>query len=137
MAMVGTPIKSPMQFIPMMLGIPVLFCGVVALNPHRRKHAMHAASTVGLLGAVAGTARAIYCLLELAGGNQIDRYSFRIVVVMSAMCTIFVVICVVSFIQARRRKEAGIPERSVSSINMADTVVEDDRVPDVKSRESA
>ncbi len=125
--MVGTPIKSPTQFIPMMLGIPVLFCGVVALNPHRRRHAMHVASAIGLLGAVAGAARAMYCLLELAGGNEIDRYGFKVIVAMSGICTIFVVICVVSFIQTRRRKAAGIPDRSVSSINMADTVVEDDQ----------
>ena len=50
--MVGTTVKSPMQFIPMMLGVPILFSGVVALNPHRRKHAMHAASAVAILGAV-------------------------------------------------------------------------------------
>lgn len=136
-AMVGTPFKSPTLFIPMMLGIPVLFCGVVALNPHRRRHAMHVASVVGLLGAIAGTARAMYCLLELAGGNKIDRYGFKVVGAMSLVCTIFVMICVVSFIQTRRRKAAGVPDKPVSSINLADTVVEDDRVPDMKSRESA
>jgi sugar phosphate permease len=135
--MVGTPIKSPTQFIPMMLGIPVLFCGVVALNPHRRRHAMHVASAIGLLGAIAGAARAMYCLLELASGNEIDRYGFKIIGAMSVICTIFVMICVVSFIQARRRKAAGVPDKSVSSINLADTVVEDDRVTDVKPRESA
>ena len=136
-ALVGNPIKSPTQFIPMMLGTPLLFCGVVALNPHRRKHTMHVAAVIGLLGAIAGAARATYCLLEFAGGNEIDWYGFKVIVAMSVISTIFVVICVVSFRQARRRKAAGISEQSVSSINMADTVVEDDRVPDAKSRESA
>jgi len=136
-ALVGNPIKSPTQFIPMMLGIPLLFCGVVALNPHRRKHAMHVASAIGLLGAIAGATRAFYCMLELGGGNELDRYDFKIIVALLLICTIFVVICVVSFRQARRRKAAGISEQSVRSINMLDAVVEDDQAPDVKSRESA
>lgn len=136
-AMVGTPVKSPTLFIPMMLGIPVLFCGVVALNPHRRKHAMHAAAAIGLLGAAAGAVRAMYCLFELAGGSEIDRYGLKIIVGMSVICTIFVVICVVSFVQMRRRKTTADEERSVSSINMPETIVEDDRNPDAESRESA
>lgn len=35
-ALVFAPGKSPTQFIPMMAGIPILFMGVVGLNPHRR-----------------------------------------------------------------------------------------------------
>ncbi len=136
-ALVGNPVKSPTQFIPMMLGIPLLFCGVVALNPHRRKHAMHVASAIGLLGAIAGAIRAFYYLLELAGGNEIDRYDFKIIVALSLICMIFVVICVVSFRQVRRRKAAGISEQSVHALSIADPGMKDDQVPETKSRESA
>ena len=44
--LVGTTVKSTILFIPMMIGIPTLFCGVVALNPHRRKHAMRVSATI-------------------------------------------------------------------------------------------
>ncbi len=135
--MVGTPTKSPTLFVPMMLGIPVLFCGVVALNPHRRKHAMNFASGIAVAGFIAGVVRSIYSLLQLAGGTQIDRYGLIVIGAMSAICAIFVVICLVSFIQTRRRKAVSAPDRSVSSISIVDTVLEDDQVSDVKPRESA
>ena len=135
--MVGTPAKSPTLFVPMMLGIPVLFCGVVALNPHRRKHAMHTACVIALLGAFGGGARAVFCMVEFAGGNGIDGYGLNVIIGMSLICVVFVVICIISFIQTRRRKAASLPHRAVSSISIADTVLEDDRVPDVKPRESA
>ena len=135
--MVGIPTKSPTLFVPMMLGIPVLFCGVVALNPHRRKHAMNFAAAIAFVGVIAGVGRSIYSLLQLAGGNEIDRYGLNVIGAMSVICAIFVVICLVSFIQTRRRKAASDPRRSVSSISIADKVLEDDQVPDVKPRESA
>ena len=42
--------KEPLLFIPMMLGIPILFFGVVALNPHRRRQALATAALVGGAG---------------------------------------------------------------------------------------
>lgn len=135
-ALVGTPVKSPTQFIPMMLGIPVLFSGVVALNPHRRKHAMHAASTVALLGAVAGGARAAYCLLALARGADVNGDAFKVVVAMSLICAVFVVICVISFIQARQRKMAGKAD-SGGTINLHQPGASVAPVRNANSRESA
>jgi hypothetical protein len=105
--LMGTAEKTPTQFIPMMLGVPILFCGVVALNPHRRKYAMHTASLIAVLGAVCGGGQASYVLLQLANRVPINHYSFRLVVAMSVICVAFVVICVISFIQIRQRKEAG------------------------------
>jgi hypothetical protein len=121
----------------MMLGIPVLFCGVVALNPHRRKHAINVASAIAFLGAVAGVSELMYSLFQVAGGNQTDRYGLNVIGVMSAICAVFVVICLVSLIQVRRRRAASAANRPVSSLSIVDTVVEDDQVSDVKSRESA
>ncbi|MFK8111742.1 MAG: hypothetical protein AB8B91_06055 [Rubripirellula sp.] len=101
-AMIGSPQKMPVQFIPMMLGIPLLFCGVVSLNPHRRKHAMHAAAAVAMLGALAGSIRVLVCLSAMLQGAPVNRFGFRVIAVMSALCIIFVTICVVSFVQTRR-----------------------------------
>lgn len=102
--MMGTSTKSPIQFIPMMLGIPILFCGVVGLNPHRRKQSMQAAAAIALLGAVAGAVRATYIGIQLAGGAPINRYAWILVVAMTLVCTIFVAVCTITFVQLRRRK---------------------------------
>jgi hypothetical protein len=90
----------------MMLGIPLLFCGVVALNPHRRKQAMHVASIVALLGAVIGGGCAIFGLFEIAGGHAVNRYMLRLVAAMSVICAAFVTICLASFVRARRSRTA-------------------------------
>ena len=52
--MIASITKDPVQFIPIMIGIPVLFCGVVSLNPHRRRLAMRLAATVTATGGVLG-----------------------------------------------------------------------------------
>ena len=52
--LVQSTTKSPYQFIPMILGIPMLFLGVVALNPHRRRQAMNVAASVSTMGLVVG-----------------------------------------------------------------------------------
>jgi hypothetical protein len=106
--MVGTLEKYPTQFIPMMLGVPVLFCGVVALNPHRRRYAMHAALMIAFVGAVCGGSRASYDMLQLVSGDEVNQYAFRLLSLMSVICAIFVVICLVSFFQTSRRKAAAM-----------------------------
>lgn len=104
--MVGTLQKDPAQFIPMMMGVPVLICGVVALNPHRRRYAMHAALIIASLGAVCGGLMASWDLLQLVSGDDVNKYALRLLAVMSIICAAFCVICVVSLIQANRRRAA-------------------------------
>ena len=88
----------------MMLGIPILFCGVVALNPHRRRLSIWVASTIAGTGAVLGALWSIYELTVLSdGGTDSDRYSLRLMVVMTLVCITFVAICVVGFARLRRR----------------------------------
>jgi phosphate/sulfate permease len=135
LGLVGTLVKSPTQFYPMMLGIPVLFCGVVALNPHRRKHAMHVATGVALLGAVVGGGCAVYGVFELAGGEEVNQYALGLVAAMSAICAVFVAICVASFIRARRRMVPA--PASSSGPRSGHKAVSDAPVPAVSSRESA
>lgn len=56
-AMIFAPGKSPTQFIPMMAGIPILFMGVVGLNPHRRIAATFVAIVVASLAVIYAVAR--------------------------------------------------------------------------------
>lgn len=103
-ALVVIPAKRPAQFVPMMIGIPVLFCGVVSLNPHRRRHAMLAAAGLALLGAIVGGFRAAYVWMTLIDGD-FNRIAMNVIGSMALACAIFVVIWGFSFVQDRRRRE--------------------------------
>jgi cytochrome bd-type quinol oxidase subunit 2 len=105
--LVGTTAKMPSQFFAMMLGIPILCCGVVALNPHRRRVAMLIASTIAATGAILGAMRSSFQLLELTDGSTVnERYSLRLVAVMTAVCLLFVCFCVAGLYRMRRRDSA-------------------------------
>ena len=98
--------QSPTAFIPSGFGIALIVCGIVALNDKFRMHAMHGAALLGLLGFVLPLGSVIYA----ARG---DGFQFGLAtggsLVMSALCLIFLVLCVKSFINARiarKKKEA-------------------------------
>ncbi len=90
--------QSFTALIPAIFGALFTVCGFIALKPDLRKHAMHAAAMVGLLGALGGLGRALPALFRgadfgLALGSQLA---------LGVLCVIFVVLCVRSFIAARR-----------------------------------
>lgn len=132
--LVGTNEKVPSQFFPMMLGIPLLFCGVVSLNPHRRRQAIGTAAALSGLGAVAGGGRVVYCLLGFAG-DDFNRYAFNLTVTMTALCTLFTAVCIVSFRAMRRKAELRIAAEA--AINLHTPATNDSKPDDVPSRESA
>ena len=104
LGLIATPQKSPSEFLPLMFGIPIFFCGIVGLNPHRLKHSMHGAAAIGLIGLVIGVSLAIYTGARLPDGQQINTYVFRVVTVMSVLCFAYVAACVTSLVQMRSRK---------------------------------
>ncbi len=99
--------RSVTALIPAFVGGLLVLCGLLALNEQYLKHAMHAAAMVGLLGAIAGAGRGTMGLVKLAGGNEVNMRSLFFVWAMAALCIAFVVMCVRSFIAARKRREAG------------------------------
>jgi len=103
--MVETSVKSPILFIPMMIGIPTLFCGVVALNPHRRKQAMRAAATLALLGLTVGAIRSSVWTMRWIRDEQVLRYAFSLNVALMVISGTFFLICIASFLQDRRRSQ--------------------------------
>ena len=103
-AMIATTVKSPILFIPMMIGIPTLFCGVVALNPHRRKQAMRAAAVLALLGLSVGTIRSLFWTSRWMRDEQVLQYALNLNVALMLVSGTFFVICVGSFVQDRRRQ---------------------------------
>jgi hypothetical protein len=102
---------QPTALIPVFFGAVLVLCGLAAFRPSLLKHAMHLAATVGLIGLVAGAAMGLPKLPRLLAGESHSE-SFRPSAVRSQLwtagvCLVFVVLCVNSFIQARRRRQAA------------------------------
>ncbi len=94
--------KVPAQFAPMMLGIPLLFLGVVALNPHRRKRSMQVSLAIASLGVIAGGSHCLFTAIRWAGNHEIDSFAFNMVLALTGICLLFVTICLFSFARDRR-----------------------------------
>ena len=99
-------VASVTIFIPMFVGVPLFLLGLFSeLKPTLRKHLMHVAVTLGLLGALAALGRGIPQLIKMAGGAEVDPLPLASVWTMILLCSTYVVLCVQSFIQARRARE--------------------------------
>ena len=105
----GTGREHVTALIPAFLGLPLLILGLVALKEHMRRHAMHVAGVIALLG-FAGPVRGLMKLPVLLTGGQLDQSPTAVAVksATSILCLIFVLLCIWSFIQARR---AGTAQR--------------------------
>ena len=98
----GTGRESLTALIPVLFGLPLMLLGMVALKEHMRKHAMHAAAVIGLLG-FAGTVKGLMKLPVLVTGGELARpAAVAVQAAMAIACLLFVVLCVRSLIKARR-----------------------------------
>ncbi|MCG8653393.1 MAG: hypothetical protein MI861_26375 [Pirellulales bacterium] len=114
--MIGSPTKHPTFFVPMMVGIPILFCGVVALNPHRRSHAMQVAAVIALLGFCLSTGRAVVLLARWGREREINLFMLELILAMSVICLIFLVIsCLHTVSRAKKRLGPDTPVKRVKS----------------------
>ncbi len=105
----ATPKRSPTALIPAFVGVILLLCGLVALNEGLRKHAMHFAVVIGLLGFLAGAGRGAMGLAKMVSADSSLNYrSMTFVWLMALLCGLFVILCVNSFIAARKRRTAEV-----------------------------
>jgi hypothetical protein len=94
--------------IPAFFGLPIAICGAIALNPAARKHAMHAAAALATLGVLGTAAMVIKGIIRRAQGEALARpLAFWMQTIMLLILVIFVALCVRSFIEARRARQAG------------------------------
>lgn len=113
----------PALFIPMMFGIPVLFCGVVGLNPHRRRNSVATAAAIMLFAVVAALARCGYgialaehfvdppvgdLVVPDLDGETVDAYAANLAFATLVISSIFMVIYCVSLLGARRQSRSMI-----------------------------
>jgi flagellar motor component MotA len=80
--------------------------GFLARKESLRKHVMHGAVLVGLIGVIGGGWRVVKALGSLDTASPI---ALGMNIAMAVICAVFVVLCVKSFINARRlRKQSGV-----------------------------
>lgn len=94
---------SPMALIPSALGVLFLALGIAAGREEWRKHAMHAAAGLALVGVIAGLGPVM-----MARTRPLPPLMVRTTGAMSLMCAVFLVLAVRSFIAARRGRAAGM-----------------------------
>lgn len=106
---VATGSTHKTALIPAIPGLILALCGVIGTAvPKARMHVMHVAALIGLLGA-SGLAMSAKKILVLVGGGAVERpIAAWLQFGMGAISLVFLVLCVKSFIDARRaRKAAG------------------------------
>jgi len=91
--------KQPMLLIPAVLGIAMFVCGVVAAQGAMRMLAMHVAALIGLIGFVGPV---VTLFKDVANTPAVLSKGLT-----SSLCLMFVMLCMNSFLEARRAREAG------------------------------
>ena len=101
--------RSATALIPLAVGVPLLVCGLAAMKEAYRMHAMHIAATFGLLGTLAAGGRGIPGLIKLLSGDEtVNGRAVTMVLIMFLLCGVFLILCIKSFIDARRRQKVAV-----------------------------
>ncbi len=91
----------PTALIPSVIGFILAICGVVGAQELRRKHAMHAAAGVALLGFL-GCIDGVIKTVRLVFGTAVTRPEAQYEKALTALiCAAFLFLCVQSFRAAR------------------------------------
>jgi hypothetical protein len=98
----GGPGASPTALIPAVLGLGLAVAGLVGLRggPARR-HAMHAAAAVALIGVLGSAGQFI---ASPAAGSEHADIARTAGLLNLALCGVFLVLAIWSFVQARRAR---------------------------------
>jgi hypothetical protein len=103
---VATGSQAPTALIPAFVGILLGIFGFLAMTDDAKKRMlfMHIAVTLGLLGFL-GTAKSIYDYFRMLQGQQFPHpIAVEEKAAMSVLLLVFVILCVRSFIAARRAR---------------------------------
>ena len=102
---VGTGSIHPTALIPTWFGLALGLFGFLAISPNegRRKLFMHINVTIGLLGFLGAGGRALFAVVHASGeGKTPDAIAVGSQLAMAGLMLVYVVLCVRSFIAARR-----------------------------------
>ena len=102
---VGTGSQHPTALIPTWFGVALGIFGLLAMSPSeaRRKLFMHINVTIGLVGFLGGAIEAVRGYLHAtAAGIAPDQIALASKLTMAGLMFVYVLLCVRSFIAARR-----------------------------------
>lgn len=89
--------------IPAFLGVLVFIAGWLARDEKMRRHAMHAAAILGLVGFI-GSVGGVFPTIQFLAGSEIVRPAAAVSkAIMSLLSLAFLILCINSFFQARRK----------------------------------
>ncbi len=93
--------------IPSVVGLPLVVLGLVATkNAASKKHVMHAAVTLALLGGLLASGQGVSQIVQwMVWGKEISPLAAGMIWAMAVICFAFVGLCVQSFIAARKARE--------------------------------
>jgi Na+/H+ antiporter NhaD/arsenite permease-like protein len=95
--------KSPTALIPAFIGVPFILLGLLSFKDKIRKHAMHLAAMIGLLGFLGGAYKGFPNLPKLISG-ELEGKDFNKALsqnILALACLVFVLLCINSFVKAR------------------------------------
>ncbi len=101
----GTASLHPTALIPTWFGVALGVFGLLAISPDegRRKVFMHVNVTIGLLGFLGAAGRVLWGYVHASSaGKAPDEIALTSQLAMAALTLIYVILCVRSFINARR-----------------------------------
>ena len=102
----GATGTSAAALYPAVVGLLLVVCGVLALKESRRMHATHAAVLVALAGAIISGWRAARNMVAIfSDTSQVDMSAMFAGLTMFVVCTGYILLCVRSFIRARRLRK--------------------------------
>jgi hypothetical protein len=129
---VATGMRSMTALIPAMAGLLLMICGMIALKPSMRMHAMHGAvliAVLGFAGSVSGVVNLVRLTTEgaqaltaeqraamnvgddqvvLASGKKIRPVASQVQAGMAGLLLPYIAICIKSFVDARRARKPAI-----------------------------
>ncbi|MDX6765334.1 MAG: hypothetical protein SFU85_00935 [Candidatus Methylacidiphilales bacterium] len=93
--------------IPCVFGMIILVCGIIARKEALLKHAMHVAAVFGVLGFLASAGRFVPSLIKQLNGGEPSPAALASTGSMALLCGVFTALCVKSFIDVRRARQAA------------------------------
>lgn len=112
---VATGSAHPTALIPAWIGLALAVAGALARTGDAKQRMlwMHVAVTVGLLGFLGAGSRAIVEMVKAHGAPLAQPVAVEDQAAMAAICLVFVLLCVRSFIAARRTRKIAASAETV------------------------
>jgi hypothetical protein len=103
----GATAVSPTALIPAWVGLTLGILGAISFNEKVRKHVMHLAAMVGLLAAIGDAMQLIKTINNTTTPADIRQMKIISMSITLVLCVVFLVLCIRSFINARKNRARG------------------------------